>query len=257
MNGDEVAFLSIRELGALLRKGYLSPVELTNLYLSRLDGIGRAIKAVVTSPTTSPCAKPGLPRPRLQAVSTADRCTAFLMALKTLLRRWAHRRHGARRRSATSSSHRKRRLCGSLRDAGAVLAAKLDTIEIAGGMGYDNPDASIDRRRPSNPWNASRWTSGSSSGPAGAVAAAAVPFAIGSDTSGSILFPAAFTGVAGLRATYGRVSRFGAMTLCWTLDQTRADVPIRRRLRTRVWKRLRVATSLIRPVLSEIPVQER
>lgn len=53
----------------------------------------------------------------------------------------------------------------------------------------------------------------------GAVSAAAVPFAIGSDTSGSILFPAAFTGTAGLRATYGRVSRYGAMTLCWTLDR--------------------------------------
>jgi aspartyl-tRNA(Asn)/glutamyl-tRNA(Gln) amidotransferase subunit A len=51
------------------------------------------------------------------------------------------------------------------------------------------------------------------------VAAGAVPFAIGSDTSGSILYPAAFTGIAGLRATYGRVSRHGAMTLCWTLDR--------------------------------------
>jgi hypothetical protein len=63
-----------------------------------------------------------------------------------------------------------------------------------------------------NPWGEGRWTSGSSSGRGATVAAGAVPFAIGSDTSGSILYPAAFTGIAGLRATYGRVSRHGAMT---------------------------------------------
>jgi aspartyl-tRNA(Asn)/glutamyl-tRNA(Gln) amidotransferase subunit A len=105
-----------------------------------------------------------------------------------------------------------------LRDAGAILVAKVATIELAGGMGYDNPDASISGP-PGNPWHTGKWTNGSSSGPAAAVGAAAVPFAIGSDTGGSILLPAAFTGTAGLRATYGRVSRAGAMALCWTLDR--------------------------------------
>ena len=87
-----------------------------------------------------------------------------------------------------------------LRDAGAVLVAKLATVEIAGGMGYKNPNAAFTGPT-ANPWDEERWTSGSSSGPGAAVAAGAVPFAIGSDTSGSILYPAAFTGIAGLRAT--------------------------------------------------------
>ena len=120
--------------------------------------------------------------------------------------------------SVAQQAQREATVVTRLRAAGAVLAAKLATIEIAGGMGYDNPDASATGPA-ANPWDTRRWTSGSSSGPAGAVCAGAVPFAIGSDTSGSILFPAAYTGTAGLRATYGRVSRAGAMTLCWTLDR--------------------------------------
>src|SRR5207248_5348604 len=70
-----------------------------------------------------------------------------------------------------------------------------------------------------NPWNLRYWAGGSSSGSAAAVAAGLVAFAIGSETSGSIITPAAFSGVSGLRPTYGRVSRHGAMALSWTLDK--------------------------------------
>jgi aspartyl-tRNA(Asn)/glutamyl-tRNA(Gln) amidotransferase subunit A len=70
-----------------------------------------------------------------------------------------------------------------------------------------------------NPWDRARWSGGSSSGSASAVAAGLVPFAIGSETSGSILTPAAFCGVTGLRPTYGLVSRHGAMALSWTMDK--------------------------------------
>src|SRR6202000_2607365 len=70
-----------------------------------------------------------------------------------------------------------------------------------------------------NPWDVTRWSGGSSSGPASAVAAGLTPYAIGSETSGSILTPSAFCGVTGLRPTYGLVSRHGAMALSWTLDK--------------------------------------
>jgi aspartyl-tRNA(Asn)/glutamyl-tRNA(Gln) amidotransferase subunit A len=70
-----------------------------------------------------------------------------------------------------------------------------------------------------NPWNTGHWSGGSSSGSGSAVAAGLVPFAIGSETWGSILSPAGYCGVAGLRPTYGRVSRHGAMVLSWTLDK--------------------------------------
>jgi aspartyl-tRNA(Asn)/glutamyl-tRNA(Gln) amidotransferase subunit A len=105
-----------------------------------------------------------------------------------------------------------------LHDAGAVLVAKLAMVELAGGMGYNHADASFTGPGIC-PWNRDFWSGGSSSGPGSAVAAGLVPFAIGSETSGSILTPAAFCGVSGLRPTYGRVSRKGAMALCWTLDK--------------------------------------
>jgi aspartyl-tRNA(Asn)/glutamyl-tRNA(Gln) amidotransferase subunit A len=91
-------------------------------------------------------------------------------------------------------------------------------VELAGGFGYNNADASF--TGPGlNPWNVRFWSGGSSSGPGSAVAAALVPFAIGSETSGSIITPAAYCGLSGLRPTYGRVSRHGAMALSWTLDK--------------------------------------
>ena len=105
-----------------------------------------------------------------------------------------------------------------LREAGAVLVAKLAMVELAGGLGYNNPDASFTGPG-RTPWNPEHWSGGSSSGSGAAVAARLVPFAIGSETSGSILSPATLCGVTGLRPTYGLVSRHGAMALSWTLDK--------------------------------------
>ena len=104
------------------------------------------------------------------------------------------------------------------REAGAVLVAKLAMVELAGGFNYNNADASFTGPG-RTPWNTDYWSGGSSSGPGAAVAAGLVAFAIGSETSGSIITPAAFCGVSGLRPTYGRVSRHGAMALSWTLDK--------------------------------------
>src|SRR5450432_238109 len=105
-----------------------------------------------------------------------------------------------------------------LSEAGAVLAGKLAMVELAGGGGYRLPSASL--TGPGlNPWDRTRWSGGSSSGSAAAVAAGLVPFAIGSETSGSIVTPASFCGVTALRPTYGLVSRYGAMALSWTLDK--------------------------------------
>jgi len=91
-------------------------------------------------------------------------------------------------------------------------------VELAGGPGYRYASASLTGPG-RNPWDTTRWSGGSSSGSAIAVAAGLAPFAIGSETSGSILTPAAFCGVTALRPTYGLVSRYGAMPLSWTLDK--------------------------------------
>ena len=105
-----------------------------------------------------------------------------------------------------------------LAGVGAILAGKLSMVELAGGGGYRYASASL--FGPGlNPWDRTRWSGGSSSGSAAAVAAGLVPFALGSETSGSIVTPASFCGVTALRPTYGLVSRHGAMALSWTLDK--------------------------------------
>ena len=105
-----------------------------------------------------------------------------------------------------------------LRQSGAVLAAKLAMVELAGGGGYRYPSASL-QGPGRNPWNTDHWSGGSSSGSGAAVGAGLVPYALGSETSGSIGTPSAYCGVTGLRPTYGLVSRSGAMALSWTLDK--------------------------------------
>src|SRR5207247_7003607 len=102
--------------------------------------------------------------------------------------------------------------------AGAILRGKLGMVEFAGGLGYRFANASISGPG-RNPWNPDRWTGGSSSGSGAAVAAALVPFALGTETWGSILCPSAFCGTTGLRPSYGRVSRAGAMVCAWSFDK--------------------------------------
>ncbi len=99
-----------------------------------------------------------------------------------------------------------------LRDAGAVLIAKLTSGELAQGDQWFGGQTK-------SPWNLAEGSSGSSAGPGSATAAGLVGFAIGSETSGSILSPSARCGVTGLRPTFGRVSRYGVMTLSWTQDR--------------------------------------
>ena len=105
-----------------------------------------------------------------------------------------------------------------LSNAGAVLVAKLSMVQLAGAFGYYRADASV-QGPARNPYDTSKWAGGSSSGSGSAVAARCVPFAIGSETWGSILTPSALCGVVGLRPTFGRVTRRGAMALSWTMDK--------------------------------------
>ena len=99
-----------------------------------------------------------------------------------------------------------------LRDAGAVLIAKLTSGELAQGDQWFGGQTK-------NPWNLDQGSSGSSAGPASATAGRCVAFGIGSETSGSILSPSGRCGVTGLRPTFGRVSRYGVMALSWTQDR--------------------------------------
>ena len=216
---DNAVFLPVRELGELLHTGQVSPVELAETFLDRLETLGPDYNAVVT-----------VTRDRaLKEARTAEREIAsgeykgplhgVPYGVKDLLATsgdiptsWgaAPLRDQSFDYDAT--------VVTKLSDSGAVLTAKLAMIELAGGMGYRQPNASFTGPC-KTPWDRDRWAGGSSSGSGAAVAAGLVPFAIGSETRGSILSPANNCGVAGLRPTYGRVSRYGAMALAWSLDK--------------------------------------
>lgn len=101
---------------------------------------------------------------------------------------------------------------------GAVLAGKLASVELAGGGRPLKPGASL-QGQGRNVWDPARYSGGSSSGPGIAVAAGLVPYALGSETGGSVLGPASYSGITGLRPTYGLVPRTGVMALSWTMDK--------------------------------------
>jgi aspartyl-tRNA(Asn)/glutamyl-tRNA(Gln) amidotransferase subunit A len=218
MLSDEILFSSVRELGDLLRRRQISPVELTKSYLQRLEQIGPKLGAVVT--ITSDLALEQARAAEREIVRGRYRGPLHgipygakdLLATRGIPTTWGAAPYKDQTFDYDAT------VIARLRDAGAVLVAKLSMVELAGGMGYNNADASFTGPG-RTPWNTDYWSGGSSSGPGAAVAAGLVAFAIGSETSGSILTPSAFCGVSGLRPTYGLVSRHGAMALAWTLDK--------------------------------------
>lgn len=214
----ELAYATIRELAERLRRRALSPVELTELYLARLERIGPELGAVVTLMRDSALEEARRAEREIRAGRYLGPLHGIPYGAKDLLATagvpttWgaAPYRDQVFEHDAT--------VVRRLRDAGAILIAKLAMVELAGGMGYNQPNASFTGPG-RTPWNRDYWSGGSSTGPGAAVAAGLVAFAIGSETSGSILTPSAYCGVSGLRPTYGRVSRHGAMALSWTMDK--------------------------------------
>jgi aspartyl-tRNA(Asn)/glutamyl-tRNA(Gln) amidotransferase subunit A len=215
---NELAFASLRTLGTKLRAREFTSVELCEFFLQRVETVGSELNAVVTVTRTL----------ALGQAQRADRELAHgidhgplhgipfgvkdLLATSGIPTTWgaAPLKDQVFDYDAT--------VIRRLREAGAVLIAKLAMIELAGGLGYRQANASF--TGPCyNPWNRATWSSGSSSGPASGVAAGLVPFAIGSETWGSIVSPASYCGITGLRPTYGRVSRHGAMALSWSMDK--------------------------------------
>jgi len=216
---DNLSFASIRDLGRMLRVGETTPTALAEHFLDRLDTIGRKLNAVAILTRERALDEARLAERELAAGHDRGPLHGIPYGAKDLCATappyptsWgaAPFRNQQFDHDATAIAR--------LRAAGAVLVAKLAMVELAGGMGYNQPNAAF--TGPGlNPWNRDAWAGGSSSGSGSAVGAGAVPFAIGSETVGSILTPSSFCGVSGLRPTYGRISRHGAMALCWTFDK--------------------------------------
>ena len=211
-------FKPVRELAALVRVREVSPVELAEHFLDRLERLGPRYNAVVTVMREHALIQARRAEGEIAAGRYRGPLHGIPYGAKDLLATagapttWGAAPYKAQHFDFDATVIRR------LEDAGAVLVAKLAMIELAGGMGYRQPTASFTGPCV-NPWDANAWTGGSSSGSGAAVCAGLVPFAIGSETWGSILSPAGYCGLAGLRPTYGRVSRHGAMALCWSLDK--------------------------------------
>jgi aspartyl-tRNA(Asn)/glutamyl-tRNA(Gln) amidotransferase subunit A len=218
MIDESVLFQPVTELASKIRTRNLSPVELTEAYLARIRKYSPALNAFATitpdvalqqARAAEAEINGGRYRGPLHGVPYGAK---DLLATAGIATSWgaAPCRGQMFDRDAT--------VVRKLREAGAVLLGKCAMVEFAGGLGYRYADASISGPG-RNPWNRERWTGGSSSGSAAAVAGGLAGFAIGTETWGSILCPSAFCGLTGLRPTYGRVSRAGAMVCSYTFDK--------------------------------------
>ena len=209
---EEAAFWPVTHLAQLLKSRRVTSVELTRMYLERLHKHNPKLNCVVTflddvaieqaRKADSEIAA-GKYRGPLHGIPWGAKDIIAVKGFKTTWGSDAYKDQVLEEEASVVEM---------LRDAGAVLLAKLASGELAQGDRWFGGQTK-------NPWNLEEGSSGSSAGPGSATAAGLVGFAIGTETSGSILSPSARCGVTGLRPTFGRVSRYGVMALAWTQDR--------------------------------------
>ncbi len=212
-SNEDLAFSSIEHLGKLLRNRKISSVELTKLYLERLRRYDPLLKCVVTYTDDLALKQAERADQELRAKNDRGPLHGIPWGVKDILSypgyptTWGVSQYRDRVIDAKAA------VAERLENAGAVLVAKLATNTLAGGsvLWY--------RGITRNPWNPRLDAAGSSSGSAVASAAGLAGFSIGTETSFSLIGPSIRCGAVGLRPTFGRVSRYGCMQLCWSLDK--------------------------------------
>src|ERR1039457_934538 len=216
--GDDIFFATIPELNARIASKEVSAEELAHAFALRLEQLGPRYNALALPLTEQAIRQARTVDKDLKRGRTLGPLQGIPYGVKDLLSfagkptTWGAKPYAAQVFDYSDT------VIENLAGAGAVLTGKLAMVELAGGGGYRYAAASLTGPGV-NPWDRTRWSGGSSSGSASAVAAGLVAFAIGSETSGSIVTPASYCGVTALRPTYGLVSRHGAMGLSWTLDK--------------------------------------
>ncbi|HAK11148.1 MAG TPA: amidase, partial [Chitinophagaceae bacterium] len=211
-NRNELAFYSVMQLASLIKNKRISSVELTKFFIERIRKYGDTLQCVIS--VTEEIA--------IQQAKEADALIAKgkykgplhgipyglkdLFAVKGTKTTWGAAPYKDQIIDEDATVYNK------LRDAGAVLVAKFTLGALAMGDRWYGG-------RTNNPWNLRFGSSGSSAGSASATVAGLVPFAIGTETWGSIISPSSTCGATGFRPTFGRVSRAGGMTLSWSLDK--------------------------------------
>lgn len=208
----DIAFASINQLGHWLQNRKISSVELTELFLSRLALFGPSLNCVVT--LTEDLAMRQARRADAEIASRRFRGPLHgipwgakdLIAVNGYPTTWGAEAFKSQVRAETAT------VAQRLADAGCVLVAKLTLGAFAMGDTWFGG-------KTLNPWNLEQGSSGSSAGSAAATSAGLVPFALGSETLGSIISPSRRCGTTGFRPTFGRVSRAGCMPLAWSFDK--------------------------------------
>ncbi len=211
-NLEGLAFEPVTVLASLIEGKRISSIDLTKMYLARLKRYGEQLHCVVTLTEELALAqaadadkeiKAGRYRGPLHGIPFGVKDLFDTKGIKTT---WGAKPYENRVAQVDAT------IVERLRDAGAVLCAKLSMGALAqGGVWFGGSTR--------NPWSPDNSSSGSSAGPGSATSAGLVAFAIGTETRGSIISPSSTCGVVGLRPTYGRVSRYGAMALSWSMDK--------------------------------------
>ena len=212
---DDLAFLPLAKLAHLVRTKQVSSVELTKLYLERLKKYDPALLCVVTFTDDLALKQAKKADEEIAAGSYRGPLHGIPWGAKDLIAYPGYKTTWGAAHYKDQSLDTKATVAKRLEVAGAVMVAKLTLGALAMG---DEWYGGMTR----NPWNVKQGSSGSSAGSACSVAAGLVGFAIGSETYGSIVSPSTRCGVTGLRPTFGRVSRYGCMTLSWSMDKVGA-----------------------------------
>lgn len=211
-NRNELAFYSIPQLASLILNKKISSVDLTKFLIDRLKKWGDTLECVITltedlamkqAKQADEELKIGIYRGPLHGIPYGLK---DLFAVKGYKTTWGSTPYKDQVLNMDSYVYKK------LKDAGAVLCAKLSMGALANNNKWFGGETK-------NPWDLKQGSSGSSAGSASATAAGLLPFAIGTETLGSIVSPSTRCGATGLRPTFGTVSRYGAMVLCWSLDK--------------------------------------
>jgi Asp-tRNA(Asn)/Glu-tRNA(Gln) amidotransferase A subunit family amidase len=209
---SEIAFMPVFKLASLIKERRITSVELTQLYIERIKKYGDTLECIITLTEDLAMAQAkradeeiaqGKYRGYLHGIPYGLKDLFSVPAYKTT---WGSVPYKDQIREETATVYKK------LEEAGAVLVAKLSLGELA----MDNVWFDGETK---NPWDLTQGSSGSSAGSAAATSAGLLAFAIGTETWGSIISPSTRCGVTGLRPTFGRVSRYGAMALSWTMDK--------------------------------------
>jgi Asp-tRNA(Asn)/Glu-tRNA(Gln) amidotransferase A subunit family amidase len=209
---EDIAFLPAHRLSALIRERKLTSTQVTRIYLDRLERLDPTLLCAVTIMKEQALAEAARADEEIRAGKYRGPLHGIPYGVKDLFSTKGTRTTWGSADFEQRTIDEDAEVIVRLRDAGAVLMAKLSTGLFAlGDQWY--------RGRTNNPWDIRRGSSGSSAGPASATAAGCVAFAIGTETSGSIVSPARECGVSALRPTFGRVSRHGGMVLAWSQDR--------------------------------------